>query len=92
VYVKKGAASLSPQKEREEDILDKAFDVRASSRLGCQAKLGQQDVEVEITRESRAAYFDEHPDERPGEQAPGGPQAAAARTGSPSDQAAGPAS
>src|SRR5436853_7375316 len=51
VYVKKGATSLSPQKEREEDILDKAFDVRASSRLGCQAKLADQDVEVEITRE-----------------------------------------
>jgi 2Fe-2S ferredoxin len=64
VYVKKGAASLSPQKEREEDILDKAFDVRATSRLGCQAKLGQQDIEVEISRESRRAYFDEHPTER----------------------------
>ena len=34
VYVKAGLASLSPQKDREEDILDKAFDVRASSRLG----------------------------------------------------------
>ena len=64
VYVKKGAASLSAQKDREEDILDKAFDVRATSRLGCQAKLGQEDVEVEISRESRRAYFDEHPAER----------------------------
>ena len=64
VYVKKGLTSLSPQKDREEDILDKAFDVRANSRLGCQAKLGQDDIEVEISRESRRAYFDEHPDER----------------------------
>lgn len=63
VYVKKGATSLSAQKDREEDILDKAFDVRATSRLGCQAKLGQEDVEVEISRESRRAYFDEHPAE-----------------------------
>ncbi len=76
VYVKKGAASLSRQKDREEDILDKAFDVRATSRLGCQARLiaenppegapegqrdGLGDIEVEISRESRRAYFDEHP-------------------------------
>src|SRR5262245_257279 len=65
VYVKKGLTSLTPQKDREEDILDKAFDVRANSRLGCQARLGSEDVEVEITRESRQAFFDEHPDERP---------------------------
>ena len=78
VYVKKGAASLSRQKDREEDILDKAFDVRATSRLGCQARItaspenpaanpaanpaeSSGDIEVEISRESRRAYFDEHP-------------------------------
>ncbi len=64
VYVKKGLTSLTAQKDREEDILDKAFDVRANSRLGCQAKVGSEDIEVEISRESRRAFFDEHPDER----------------------------
>ena len=64
VYVRKGGASLSEQKEKEEDILDKAFDVRAQSRLGCQSLVGGEDIEVEITRESRQAYFDEHPEER----------------------------
>ena len=64
VYVKEGRDSLSEQEEKEEDILDKAFDVRASSRLGCQAKLSDRDVVVEITRESRQAWFDEHPEER----------------------------
>lgn len=64
VYVKEGLDSLSDIKDREEDILDKAFDVRPSSRLSCQAKLGDEDVVVEITRESRQAWFDEHPDER----------------------------
>lgn len=64
VYVKKGLRSLSPMKEREEDILDKAFDVRADSRLSCQSRVGNEDLEVEITRESRQAYFDEHPEER----------------------------
>jgi 2Fe-2S ferredoxin len=69
VYVKKGAGSLSPQKDREEDILDKAFDVKATSRLGCQARLAEQDIEVEISRESRRAYFDEHPSAREPEKA-----------------------
>jgi 2Fe-2S ferredoxin len=64
VYVKEGFDSLSEQKENEEDILDKAFDVRSSSRLSCQSKVGAEDVVVEITRESRQAWFDEHPEER----------------------------
>ena len=64
VYVKEGGDSLSEQQENEEDILDKAFDVRASSRLGCQSKVGDEDIVCEISRESRAAWFDEHPEER----------------------------
>jgi 2Fe-2S ferredoxin len=64
VYVKQGGDSLSEQQENEEDILDKAFDVRASSRLGCQSKVADEDVVVEITRESRQAWLDEHPEER----------------------------
>jgi 2Fe-2S ferredoxin len=64
VYVVEGLDSLSEQEEGEEDILDKAFDVKAASRLGCQAKIGQQDLVVQITRESRQAYLDEHPKER----------------------------
>ncbi len=64
VYVKQGGDSLSEQQENEEDILDKAFDVRPSSRLGCQSKVSDEDVVVEITRESRQAWLDEHPEER----------------------------
>ena len=64
VYVKEGFDSLSEQQENEEDILDKAFDVRHNSRLGCQSKLSDEDVVVEITRESRQAWLDEHPEER----------------------------
>src|SRR6185295_20133002 len=53
VYVSKGAELLSEKEEEEEDILDKAFDVRGSSRLGCQSKIEKDGViEVEITRES----------------------------------------
>ena len=66
VYVKEGLDDLSEQEEQEEDILDKAFDVRATSRLSCQAKLEKDRTYlVEISSESRNTYFDEHPDERP---------------------------
>ena len=65
VYVKQGLADLSPASEREEDIMDKAFDVKANSRLGCQSKiLRDTTVIAEITRESRKAYLDEHPELR----------------------------
>ena len=46
VYVSKGFDSLSEMSDDENDILDKAFDVRPTSRLGCQAKLADEDVEV----------------------------------------------
>jgi 2Fe-2S ferredoxin len=65
VYVKQGLADLSPAEDREEDIMDKAFDVRPTSRLGCQAKiLRDTTVVAEISRESRQAYLDEHPELR----------------------------
>lgn len=63
VYVEEGAELLSEAEEGEEDILDKAFDVRMTSRLGCQAKLqGEGVVKVRITQESLDAYYNEHPD------------------------------
>jgi 2Fe-2S ferredoxin len=65
VYVTSGAKLLSEQDDSEADILDKAFDVREASRLGCQSKIaGEGVIEVEITRESLEAYENEHPAER----------------------------
>jgi ferredoxin, 2Fe-2S len=65
VYVKQGLDALSEANDREEDIMDKAFDVRPQSRLGCQAKI-LRDVTIvcEISPESRKAFLDEHPDIR----------------------------
>jgi 2Fe-2S ferredoxin len=64
VYVDQGADLLSEASEDEEDILDKAFDVRMNSRLGCQAKLeGDGLVVVRISKESLDAYNNEHPAE-----------------------------
>ena len=62
VYVLRGAELLSEMEDEENDILDKAFDVRHNSRLGCQAKMQTEGiVEVEISRESLEAYAAEHP-------------------------------
>lgn len=62
VYVTEGQNLLSGAEEDEEDILDKAFDVRATSRLGCQAKVDKPGtVTCEITRESLDAFYNEHP-------------------------------
>jgi 2Fe-2S ferredoxin len=64
VYVETGLDSLPEVTDKENDIMDKAFDVRSESRLACQARLGSEDVVVEITEESHRAGLDENPDER----------------------------
>ncbi len=65
VYVVSGGELLSEQDDDEADILDKAFDVRSGSRLGCQSKIERDGViELEISAESVQAYENEHPAER----------------------------
>jgi ferredoxin, 2Fe-2S len=66
VYVKQGLGDLAPASDREEDIMDKAFDVKPNSRLGCQSKILRENAVVvcEISRESRQAFLDEHPEIR----------------------------
>ena len=64
VYVQEGADSLGEIPDKENDIMDKAFDVRPESRLGCQAAIGDQDLEIEISEESLKAWLDEHPELR----------------------------
>jgi 2Fe-2S ferredoxin len=63
VYVEEGQDLLSEAQEKEEDILDKAFDVKMNSRLGCQSKILRDGiVKIRISRESLAAYYNEHPE------------------------------
>jgi len=61
VYVVKGFEQTSEIEDEEFDILDKAVDVKMTSRLGCQAKI-RGDIEVVISDESFEAFLDEHPD------------------------------
>lgn len=66
LYVREGASALSDQEDREADRLDRAFDVRPQSRLGCQSLIEKADakVVVELSEESVKAWYDEHPEER----------------------------
>ncbi len=64
VYVEQGLDSLGEIQDKENDIMDRAFDVRPESRLGCQAKISDEDVVVEISEEGLQAWLDENPDER----------------------------
>jgi len=64
VWVRQGLRSLGEPDDREQDILDKAFDVKPVSRLGCQAIVGAEEVVAEITPESLQAWYDENPKER----------------------------
>src|SRR5262245_47233251 len=63
VYVVKGFDDTSEIQDEEFDILDKAVDVRMTSRLGCQAKISG-DIDVEISDESFSAFCDEHPEHK----------------------------
>jgi len=64
VYVERGGELLRAPAGTEEDTLDKAFDVRPSSRLGCQARIVRDGLlEVRIAPESVTAYRTEHPEE-----------------------------
>ena len=48
VIVRQGFNSLNPLSENEEDLLDMAWGLTPLSRLSCQAKLGTEDVVIEI--------------------------------------------
>ena len=50
VVVREGYDSLAAPEEKEEDLLDKAWGLEATSRLSCQARLGDADLVVEIPK------------------------------------------
>lgn len=50
VIVREGFYSLNESDELEEDMLDKAWGLEPESRLGCQAKVSDEDLVVEIPK------------------------------------------
>jgi 2Fe-2S ferredoxin len=50
VIVREGFDSLADATEKEEDMLDKAWGLEPESRLGCQARVGDDDLVIEIPK------------------------------------------
>ncbi len=50
VVIREGFDSLEESDELEDDMLDKAWGLEPESRLGCQAKVADQDLVVEIPK------------------------------------------
>ncbi|NUY56223.1 ferredoxin, 2Fe-2S type, ISC system [Salinivibrio sp. MA351] len=50
IVVREGFDSLDESDELEDDMLDKAWGLEPESRLGCQAKITDEDLVVEIPR------------------------------------------
>jgi len=50
VIVREGFYSLNESEELEDDMLDKAWGLEPESRLGCQARIADEDLVVEIPK------------------------------------------
>jgi 2Fe-2S ferredoxin len=50
VIIREGFDSLGEADDNEEDMLDKAWGLEPESRLSCQARLGDEDLVVEIPK------------------------------------------
>lgn len=50
VILRVGFRSLDEASEKEEDMLDKAWGLEATSRLSCQAKVADEDMVIEIPK------------------------------------------
>src|SRR5687768_2292788 len=50
VILREGFDSLQPAEEKEEDMLDKAWGLEATSRLSCQAKVEDRDLTIELPK------------------------------------------
>jgi 2Fe-2S ferredoxin len=50
VIVREGFDELEPASDREDDLLDKAWGLELTSRLSCQARVGDTPLAIEIPR------------------------------------------
>jgi 2Fe-2S ferredoxin len=50
VIIQDGFDSLEEADEKEEDLLDKAWGLEPESRLGCQAKVAEENLVIQIPR------------------------------------------
>jgi len=52
VIIREGFKTLNPSSDEEDDLLDKAWGLEPHSRLSCQARVGKEDIVVEIPKYS----------------------------------------
>lgn len=60
VVVRAGIGSLDEAEEKEEDMLDKAWGLEATSRLSCQARVRDADLVIEIPKYTVNYAREEH--------------------------------
>ena len=60
VVVREGFDSLDEAQEKEEDMLDKAWGLEATSRLSCQTKVRDADLVIEIPKYTINLAREEH--------------------------------
>ncbi|KUI99980.1 ISC system 2Fe-2S type ferredoxin [Vibrio sp. MEBiC08052] len=60
VIVREGFDSLNESDELEDDMLDKAWGLEPESRLGCQAKVTDEDLVIEIPKYTLNHAAEEH--------------------------------
>ena len=60
VVVREGFDSLDEAEEKEEDMLDKAWGLEATSRLSCQTKVRDADLVIEIPKYTINYAREEH--------------------------------
>jgi len=60
VVVREGFEALDEAEEKEEDMLDKAWGLEATSRLSCQTKVRDSDLVIEIPKYTINLAREEH--------------------------------
>ncbi len=60
VVIREGFDSLEESDELEDDMLDKAWGLEMESRLGCQAKVADEDLVVEIPKYTLNLASEDH--------------------------------
>ena len=60
VIVRKGFSELDEASEAEEDMLDKAWGLESQSRLSCQITVGEEDLEIELPRNTINMVSESH--------------------------------
>ena len=50
MILREGFESLEPSEEKEDDLLDKAWGLEATSRLSCQARMAGADLVIEVPK------------------------------------------